>query len=68
MKMGCGKERAITVGVAITVLLGLFQPFVSVDAAVSIQYAKGLTISAAFLMSVLLAFNFFLLPGSRQSD
>ena len=68
VKVGSGKERAITVGFFTTLLLELLQLFVPQDIAVSIQYAKGFAICAAFLMSVLIAFSFLVLSGPRPSD
>jgi hypothetical protein len=68
LRMGSGKERVIVVGWAGALLLGLIQPFVSQDIAVSIQYAKGFAIGAAFLMSVLIAFSFFVTAEVGRSD
>jgi hypothetical protein len=50
-RMGSGKERVILSGCALTLLLGLLQPFVPQEIATSIQYAKGLVVGAAFFMS-----------------
>jgi hypothetical protein len=66
--MGGGKERLILAGWSVTLLLGLIQPFVPQEIAISIQYLKGLAISVAFLMSVLIAFSFFLPVEAESSD
>ena len=65
LKAGNGKERAIVAGWAAALLRGLIQPFVSTDVSISIQYAKGLAMGSAFLMSVLIALTFFV-PTMRD--
>lgn len=55
LKAGGGKERVFVAGWATALLLGLVQPFVSIEASISIQYAKGLAMGAALLMSLLIA-------------
>jgi hypothetical protein len=68
LKMGSGKERVIVAGWAASLLLGLIQPFVPPEVAISIQYAKGLAMGAAFFMSVLIAFSFFVPAEARRGD
>ena len=68
MKMGSGKERAILVGWSSAVLLGLAQPFVSLEAATSIQYVKALAMGMAFLGSILLALTFFVPDQPFRSE
>ena len=68
LRMGGGKERVIVAGWAASLLLGLIQPFVPPEVAISIQYAKGLAMGAAFFMSVLIAFSFFVPAETGRSN